>query len=236
MCFSPYLPIRSLSAARKTCTRLLDDCRKITDYDPLQALNEQQSLATRAEVIKTTCKGLPHEPIITPSVHTVQQPGFTEHLQALMNTLTVRLSLDPADQKQQQQQEEEEEEERLASSTEMIGSLLHAQDTQHTVGQPGMTFNDVDSVDPSPSLASPITSTPASYLATPQYSDTTVPLYPSQSYSPASSNSEDSTGEEFKALMLPRPLSFLMTPSAYYTRHSMPRHRSVLPVLEMNRI
>lgn len=202
----------------------------------MQALNEQQSLATRAEVIKTTCKGLPHEPIITPSVHTVQQPGSAEHLQALMNTLTVRLSLDPADQKQQQQQQEEEEEEGLASSTEMIGSLLHAQDTQHTVGQSGVTFIDVDSVvpvDPSPSLASPITSTPASYLATPQYSDTTLPLYPSHSYSPASSNSEDSTGEEYKALMLPRPLSFLMTPSSYYT---MPRHRSVLTGLEMNRI
>lgn len=201
------------------------------DHDPLQALSEHQSLATRAEVIKTTCKGLPREPIITPSIHTVQQPGFAEHLQALMSTLSVKMSLDPVDQEHQQQQQHEEEEGDLASSTEMIGSLLHAQDTEYTIGQPEMIFNDIPQlevlpVDPSPSLASPTASTPASYSTAPRYS---APLYPSQNYSPTSSNSEDSTGEEFKPLMLQTHLSLFMTPPAHcYVQRPLHHHRSVL--------
>lgn len=144
-----------------------------------------------------------------------------------MNNFSVTMSLDPADQ-------EEEEEEGLASSTELSGPLLHAQDTQHTAGQPGMSFSTDDPklgsgfpVDPSPSLASPA-STPASYSATPLYCAATVPLYSTHQYSPTSSNSEDSTGgEEFRALRLRHPLSFLMNaPTLWYAQQPTPPHRS----------
>ena len=191
--FYSLFTCRSLSTARKTCSRLVEDCRRIADCDPLQALSEQEPLSDRAEAVKVTCEGLPQEPIISPTIHSTQQPGTADHLHALVNGLSVTMSLDPTEQ-------EEEEEDEL----ELVGP--HAQDTQHTTDhdQSGVVFPTdmpkLDSafpVDPSPSLASP-----DSY---------STPLF-SHHYSPPSSNSEDSTEEEFKALRLRPSLSILMGP------------------------
>ena len=176
----------------------MEDCHRISDCDPLQALYEQEPLANRAEDIKAVCKGLPHDPIITPSLHCELLPGSaTEHMQALLGGLSVKMSLDPTDQ----------DKEEFPLISELTGSLLHAQDTGNLTGgvasspKLGPTFP----LDPSPSLATP--STPASYC-TPHHYSTSSSLYTTQggAQSPASSTSDtslaDQAGDEFKDLHL----------------------------------
>ena len=178
----------------------MEDCRRVSDHDPLQALYEQEPLTNRAEDTKAVCKGLPQEPIITPSIHCEQLPGSTDHLQALLGGLVVTMSLDPS--------QRDEEEEFLAVS----GPLLHAQDTEHLA-----KLDSAFPFDPSPSLATP--STPVSYSAH------TTPLYSTEggAQSPASSNSDNSladhqsAADEFKDLHL-RPFDFSFWPRLLYHR------------------
>ena len=204
---------RSLSGARKTCNRLLEDCRRIADCDPLQALYEQEPLAQRAEDVKAACKGLPSDPLVTPSICSVQLHDIDEHLQALMTGLAVTMSLDPRDQQEEGEGEGED----------VTVNSLHAQDTQGTEDQSGGGVNGskLDStflIDPSPSLASP--STPPSYSTTPHYHTSLGAHYSSQhtSHSPNSEDSpENSTGEEFKDIRLRPPVPFLRTSHGFWS-------------------
>ena len=158
-----------------------------------------------------SCEGLLLEPIISPCIHSTQHPGAADHLQALVNGLSVSMSLDRTDQVEEEEEGDEDE---------LIGP--HAQDTQHSADQTGVLFPTnmpkLDSafpVDPSPSLASP-DSTPASY---------STPLFSAHHYSPSSHSEEDSTEEEFKALRLRPPLSILMGPPIPIPGYR-PHHRS----------
>lgn len=217
--------IRSLSGARTTCNRLFEDCRRIADCDPLQALYEQEPLTNRAEDVKTACKGLPSGPLVTPSIRSVQLRGTDEHLEDLLTGLTVTMSLDPSDQ---QQQEEEEE--------EVAVNSLHAQDTQGTDDQSGggPKLDPAFPVDPSPSLASP--STPPSYSTTPCYHTPSGAHYSTQhnSHSPNSEDSlENSAGEEFKDIQLRPSGPLLMARHGLwpnYTTYQLPG-RSVIIIL-----
>lgn len=216
-----------MSAARKTCSRLLDDCRRVTECDPLQALYEQEPLSHRGEEVISAWNSLPHEPIITPTIYTEQISDSTSPLQSLITGLEVTMTLDPTEE------HEDNDVEESTTNSELVGSLLHAQDTQHTSSVLPKLDSDF-AVDPSPSLASP--STPASYSNTPRYSAgaTTTSHYSTQhnGQSPTSSNSDNSdpaTGDEFKDLRLRHPLSFLMGPRLWpYHQHNMLRHTSVL--------
>ena len=211
----PHHLIRSVSDARKTCSRFLDDCHRVTECDPLQALYEKEPLSHRAEEMKIACRGLPHGPIITPTIHTGQTSDGAQPLQALMTGLTVTMTLDPSEHN-----EEDYEEEVSGQSSQLVGSLLHAQDTR---AHPSTDLP----LDPSPSLASP--STPASYSNTPRYSTGTAARYSTQhnSHSPTSSNSEDSdtaAGDNFKDVRLRNPLSFLMSPHLIPVHHHHSLH------------
>jgi hypothetical protein len=193
--------LRSLSGARKTCKRLLEDCRRISECDPLQALYEQEPLANRAEDVKAACKGLPHEPIITPSLHCELLPGSAEHLQPLLSSLSVKMGLDPTEL-------DREEDEELPSAAELAGSLLHAQDTGHLPGGPAPKLDSAFPLDPSPSVATP--SPTVSYCTPRDYSTVSTPPYSGGVQSPASSSASDTSladqaGGEFKDLHL-RPL------------------------------
>ena len=216
---------RSLSGARKACSRLVEDCRRIADRDPLQALSEKASLTSRADAARTSIAELPHDPIITPGIHSHHRPGTPQHLQALFDGISVDMSLDAASPSPSPSPPPIEglgmslEEGDLAFSTDLSGPLLHAQDTQHSVEQAGLDCSTgllkLDSVDPSPSLASP-----ASY--------STTPRYPTHHYSPTSSNSDDEDsagGDEFKVLQLRQPLSFLMAPPALRYSAGQASHR-----------
>ena len=196
----------------------MEDCRRISDCDPLQALYEQEPLANRAEDVKAACKGLPHEPIVTPSLHCELLPGFAEHLQPLLSALSVKMSLDPT--------EHREEDEELPSAAELAGSLLHAQDTGHLPGGPGPKLDSAFPLDPSPSVAT--SSPPASYCTPRDYSIVSTPPYSEGAQSPASSSASDTSladqaGGEFKDLHL-RPL----VPLWPYP-HLLPHSHHLLP-------
>ena len=205
----------------------MEDCRRIADRDPLQALSEKASLTSRADAATTSIAGLPHDPIITPSIRSHRRPGTPQHLQALFDGISVDMSLDAASPSPSPSPSPPPleglgmslEEGNLASSTELSGPLLHAQDTQHSAEQAGLDCSTglprLDSVDPSPSLASP-----ASY--------STTSLYLTHHYTPTSSNSEDEDsagGDEFKVLQLRQPLSFLMVPPALHYSAGQASHR-----------
>ena len=184
--------------------------------------------------MKTACKGLPHDPIITPHIYSTKLPGSTEHLQALMTGLTVTMSLNPTDQ-----EEEEEEEEELAINSELVGSLVHAQDTQGSADQQTSVpkLDAIFPVDPSPSLASP--STPASYSTTPRYGTTSASLYSTHPSGQSPTLSEDSscddgTGEEeFKDLRLRPPLPFLMPPPVSWPDYHHSLHQRSAICIEL---
>ena len=176
----------------------------MSDTDPLQALYEQEPLTNRAEDVKAACSGLPCEPIVTPHLQCEQSAGLAPHLQALLDGLSVTMSLD--------RHHSEERRNDLPTSAE---GLLHAQDTEHLAEGPGSSVKLHSSfpLDPSPSLATP--STPNSYSTPCHHSTSVAALYSAsgRAQSPSSSNSEPSLPDEGEFRNLPsQPYGFPLWP------------------------
>ena len=231
-----FVMYRALTEARKTCNKVLDDCKRIVERDPLLALTEKDSLLSRVEDAQNTNAGLSFQPIITPHIHSHRDLGAMERLPRLLEGISAELSLeDDGDHEREDEEEGEEDEcsDYLATSAggyDLKRPSLHAQDTQHNTDPTSLEFANLPKLDfvvnTPPSLPSQA-STPASFM-TPSDSHQSPKFYPTQQrYSPASSNSEDNDSpvhDEYKVLHLRQPLPFLMSPNVFPGHHGYRPH------------
>lgn len=228
----------SLTEARKSCDQLLDECKMMTELDPLQSLTEKESLERRAETLRRSVAGLSLEPIIAPHISNHQvlsRAAAMEVLRELVEGVRVNMSLANGDGEDSAEdegdQEEEKESDSLATSDSSVGGRevrvqsLHAQDTHHNAEPTRLDFaNGLPKLDPAafplePHPSSPTSpnqmSTPVSY-ATHSHGRSNVSQlhFPSSQHSPGSTNSDNDSGEEYKVLAFRQPLSFLMPSGA----------------------
>lgn len=233
----------SLTEARKNCDRLLEECKTMTELDPLRSLTEKDSLVRRAEALSRSVAGLSLEPIISPRISSHQvhsRAGAVELVRELVEGVQIDMSLEDEDEGGSEEEDGEGDEEgeggekdseSLATSDSSVGGRevriksLHAQDTHHNEEPTRLDFaNGLPKLDPAafplephpPSAAYPSqVSTPASYTThTHRRSSASQLHYPSSQHSPASTNSDNDSGEEYKVLALRQPLPFLMSSGA----------------------
>ena len=209
----------------------------MTEHDPLRSLTEKDSLKRRADALSRNVAGLSLEPIITPRIssHQVLSRAETmEVLRELVEGVQVSMSLESGDEggsEEEKDEEGEKDSDSLATSDSSVGGgevrvqSLHAQDTHHNAEPTRLDFaNGLPKLDPAAfplephpaSATSPSqVSTPVSYAThTHGRSNMSQLHFPSSQHSPASTNSDNDSGEEYKVLTFRQPLPFLMSSGA----------------------